>query len=375
MSNGIKMAAFGMLAIVLGVFIGWSLFAEGKPEVQAKPKVEVVFVLDTTGSMSGLIEGAKQKIWSIANEIIKGKPTPDLRIGLVAYRDMGDAYVTKVFDLSDDIDKVYSNLMGFKAAGGGDGPEHVNKALSDGVSSMKWDGDPKTVKIVFLVGDAPPHMDYKDGFDYKAICEQGVKKDLIINTIRCGGDPQTATFWQDIARRGEGEFITIAQSGGMEMVSTPVDEELAKLNMELEGTRIAYGGDKAEKELLRKSKLAGDMSAGVAAARVVYEAKSGYVSEYDLVGRIEAGELDIEKIERKELSEKLQEMKKEDLEKYISEKVNRRKEIKEKIERLNEERSKYVREYLASKGGKKDAFDEKVISILKEQAGKKGIEY
>ena len=32
----------------------------------AKPVVEVAFVLDTTGSMGGLIEGAKRKIWSIA---------------------------------------------------------------------------------------------------------------------------------------------------------------------------------------------------------------------------------------------------------------------------------------------------------------------
>ena len=61
----------------------------------AKPRIEVCFVLDTTGSMGGLIEGAKQKIWSIANEMISAKPTPELRLGLVAYRDRGDEYVTQ----------------------------------------------------------------------------------------------------------------------------------------------------------------------------------------------------------------------------------------------------------------------------------------
>ena len=87
---------------------------------KAKPRIEVCFVLDTTGSMGGLIEGAKQKIWSIANEMISAKPTPELRLGLVAYRDRGDEYVLKTFDLTNDIDAIYGHLQSFKAAGGGD---------------------------------------------------------------------------------------------------------------------------------------------------------------------------------------------------------------------------------------------------------------
>src|SRR3954471_1160604 len=82
---------------------------------QPKPRIEVCFVLDTTGSMSGLIEGAKQKIWSIANEMISAKPTPEIRVGLVAYRDRGDEYVTKRFDLTNDIDAIYGQLQTFRA--------------------------------------------------------------------------------------------------------------------------------------------------------------------------------------------------------------------------------------------------------------------
>src|SRR5829696_1825081 len=88
---------------------------EAKPEVK-KPKVEVVFCLDTTGSMGGLIDGAKAKIWAICNQIASGKPTPDLKVGLVAYRDRGDEYVTKVFDPTDDLDKVHGELKTFQAA-------------------------------------------------------------------------------------------------------------------------------------------------------------------------------------------------------------------------------------------------------------------
>src|SRR6266404_5929448 len=101
-----------------------------KPQSKpARPRMEVCFVLDTTGSMSGLIEGAKQKIWSIANEMISAKPTPELRLGLIGYRDRGDEYVVKSFQLTDDIDAIYGQLQAFHAAGGGDTPESVNEAL------------------------------------------------------------------------------------------------------------------------------------------------------------------------------------------------------------------------------------------------------
>src|SRR6266536_3128727 len=77
----------------------------------AAPRVEVAFVLDTTGSMGGLIDGAKRKIWSIARRIGEGRPRPDLRIALVGYRDLGDEYVTRVHDFSRDMDEVHERLM------------------------------------------------------------------------------------------------------------------------------------------------------------------------------------------------------------------------------------------------------------------------
>src|SRR5262245_10738785 len=63
-------------------------------------KIEVVFVLDTTGSMGGLIQAAKDKIWSIATTMSQAQPAPEIRMGLVAFRDRGDRYVTRVVDLS-----------------------------------------------------------------------------------------------------------------------------------------------------------------------------------------------------------------------------------------------------------------------------------
>ena len=117
----------------------------------------------------------------------QGRP---IRIGLIGYRDRGDEYVTKAFDLTNDIDAVYGHLQAFHAAGGGDTPESVNEALQEGVNKMTWSQDRKVLKIIFLVGDAPPHMDYPGAPKYPEVCQRAMKRDLIINTVQCGAFPR-----------------------------------------------------------------------------------------------------------------------------------------------------------------------------------------
>ena len=116
----------------LVLMVGLSARAQDDPAgrvtdvVGSKPTVELVFVIDTTGSMGGLIDGAKQKVWNIVNEVMKAPSKPEVRMGLVAYRDHGDAYVTQVTCPSlGTSTSVYNTLMAFKADGGGDGPEDV----------------------------------------------------------------------------------------------------------------------------------------------------------------------------------------------------------------------------------------------------------
>ena len=237
-----------------------------------RPVVEVAFVVDTTGSMSGLIAGAKRKIWFIANQIILGKPRPDLRIALVPYRDKGDQYVTKVFDLTDNIDEVYKNLMDFKAAGGGDAPENVNKALHDAVYKLSWSRDRRTLKMIYLVGDCPPHNEYKDVPTYDKIAYAAVNdKGIYINTVLCGSNAKAMTIWKEIAKKSEGTFAQIDQGGGVRHISTPYDTELAKLNADLSGTAVYYGEGIARR-MAQKLTGATTMPAAAAADRASYMA-------------------------------------------------------------------------------------------------------
>ena len=126
-STTLRSLAFALAALPLSA---------GLSQASAKPTVEVAFVLDTTGSMGGLIEGAKRKIWSIATAIVDANPTAEIRMGLVAYRDIGDEYVTKTFNLTTDIQDLYANLLELKARGGGDWPESVNEALDVAVNKL-----------------------------------------------------------------------------------------------------------------------------------------------------------------------------------------------------------------------------------------------
>src|SRR6478672_4202844 len=104
-------------------------------EPAGKPghRVDIVFAVDTTGSMGGLLDGAKRTVWSIANQVRDLDSQADLHVGLVAYRDLGDDYVTKDFALTSDLDAMYANLTSFQADGGGDVPENVDAALYDAV--------------------------------------------------------------------------------------------------------------------------------------------------------------------------------------------------------------------------------------------------
>src|SRR5262245_31454647 len=209
-----------------------------------RPQVEVVFCLDTTGSMGGLIEGAKQKIWSIVNQIASGRPTPDIKVGLLGYRDRGDAYITKLFELTTDLDEVHKNLKEFKADGGGDTPESVNQALNESVVKFKWSKDKDTLRIIFLVGDAPPHMDYADDVKYPETCKLAAAQGILINTVLCGGDGEAKKVWQDVCAKAGGTFAQIAQDGGVQVVETPFDKELTELNSKLVKTNVCYGLEK-----------------------------------------------------------------------------------------------------------------------------------
>jgi Mg-chelatase subunit ChlD len=355
------------------------LFATTAPTRQSKPRIEVCFVLDTTGSMGGLIEGAKQKIWSIANEMIGAQPTPELKLGLIGYRDRDDEYVVKSFSLTDDIDAIYGHLREFQAGGGGDAPESVNEALAEAIHKMPWSNDNKVLKIIFLVGDAPPHMDYPNGPKYPDLCREAAEKDLIINTIQCGEMAETKPIWQEIAKLSEGSYVGISQSGNVAVISTPMDKELGRLNERIGATLIPYGDSKLQAEVHAKYAVAKSAPVSAMADRLTYNSKTGKAVQGrgELVDALNDKSLKLEEIDQKQLPTELQKLDRSELQKRIAKARDERADLQKQIVEVSKKREAYIQsenKRLAAEG-KGDAFDQKVTETLHAQAAKKGISY
>ncbi len=354
-----------------------------------KAALEMVFVLDTTGSMGGLIDGAKQKIWSIVNDVMKTPAHPKVRIGLVAYRDHGDEYVTRVLPLTDDLDKVYSTLMDYKAAGGGDTPEDVRQALADGVHKAGWSQrGPQTAQILFLVGDAPPHDDYSSEPDTLTTTAEAVKSGIIVNTIECGGAADTQVAWEKICRRGEGQFFQIAQDGGVQAIATPFDAELSRLGTKVGATYLAYGNGgmaggsggfqagRASAQYRLESKIASSAPLGAQADRAVNKAINSHsYDDSDLLQGVENGTVKLEKLKEEDLPVAFKKLSPEARAKEIAKRLAERKALRSDILALSKKRDTYLVEARKKKGGTKSAFDSAVSAAIRSQSARRGIKF
>jgi uncharacterized protein YegL len=345
-----------------------------------RPRIEVVFVLDTTGSMGGLLEGAKQKIWSIASEIARGQPTPILEVGLVAYRDVGDDYVTRKFALTRDLDAMFANLQKLRADGGGDTPEHVGRALGEAVSKMTWSQDSKTMKLIYLVGDAPPHDDYKDGWNSTVWARRAAERGITVHAIRCGDDADTSRTFTRIASIGSGNFISIGQTGGMVATASPYDAELKKLNAEI-AAKTMYGGAR-EARVATHAKVAAmaAMPAPAAADRAAFFGRAGGAGLASTAApAAEAGAVDLTSAPGKaggmtddELPAELQALNKADRQQKLEEMQKERASLEQKAAAVARQRADWMEKNTKDADG---AFDTKVKESLKKQAADYGVKY
>ena len=347
------------------------------------PKIEAVFVLDTTSSMSGMIEAAKEKIWSIASTMASAQPAPEIRIGLVAFRDRGDRYVTQVIDLSDDLDSMYATLMDFRAEGGGDGPESVNQALHEAVQTISWSQDPDSYQVIFLVGDAPPHMDYPDDVKYPVTLAAAQRKGIVVNTIQCGDNPATTQQWVQIAQLSQGSHFNVAQGGDAVAISTPFDTKLATLSRALDDTRLYYGTDeeKIEQDLkvAAASKVHAEASVESRARRAAYNTTvagtANFLGDGELIDDIATGRVDLSEIDADALPAAMQPMSAPERQAVIAEVTVKRDALQRQIKDLAKERESYIAEKVEEEGGAEDSLDYKIFSAVRDQAGKKGLVY
>jgi Mg-chelatase subunit ChlD len=343
------------------------------PHIVRRSTVELVFVLDTTGSMGGMLDGAKAKIWGIVNDVLQQQGQgATVKVGLVAYRDRGDAYITRVTPLTDNLDAVYSQLMSFQANGGGDGPEDVRSAMAEAVRLGGWSAPgPRTSQILFLVGDAPPH-DYRNMPSTATSARNAARRGIIVNAIQCGDDGQTTRSWREVAQYGGGEYFAIAQDGGVEHVVTPYDQQLSRLGEQMGSTYLAYG-DKEKRvasqsaQVAMESKVAAAAPAAAKADRALNKAINNRAyDDSDLVQKAEIGGAVVAQIAEAQLPDALRELAPAQRQAALDKAVAQRKALREQIVSLSKQRDQYLKQQ-RGKASSKDGFDGAVSNALARQ--------
>jgi hypothetical protein len=187
-------------------------------EDPAPPSLDVMFVIDATGSMGDEIEQLKANVISISDRLSGLPGRPDVRFATTVFRDRGDAFVTRTFDFTPDVKAFQDALRAVVADGGGDTPESVNAALHDAIHKPSWRGG-QTVSLAFLVGDAAPHLDYPDDADYAVEVFEAAKRGIKIEPIASSGlDDQGEFVFRQLAQLtgGRFSFLTYGAAGAPE---------------------------------------------------------------------------------------------------------------------------------------------------------------
>lgn len=367
------------LAILLLLVMGSIAWAQAAKPAPAQPVIDIVFCIDCSGSMGGVIETAKQKVWAIVNEVARVKPSPVLRIGLYGYGNADGPF--RRFDLTDDLDEVYKNLMTFKDEGWGS--EYVGLVIQRATEEQKWAAGDKAMKVIYVVGNETAKQ---GAVDYTSSAPTAIGRGIVINAIYCGDtDYQAATpTWREIAKLADGQYMEIAGQGGAVIVKAPQDDELARLNGLLNATYVSYGAagaagvanQMAQDANSRARGGGGAVGGAVLAERAIAKSSAVYSNgRWDLVDASKAADFDLSKIKEEDLPEEMRKMTPEQRKEFIEAKTKERADIQNKIKDLAAQRGQYLQEELKRQGLSQDqALDNAVKASISELARKKGFE-
>ncbi len=158
---------------------------DGERQAMTRIPLDLLFVMDTTGSMGEEIARLKSTIEIINMNLASMAAKPRIRFGMVLYRDQGDDYVTKVIPFTDNLDAFRTELDKVEAGGGGDGPEDLQSALKDAIGAVKWNSD--GIRLAFVITDAPAHLNYNQDYTYVSAAHDARKQAIKIFTVGTGG--------------------------------------------------------------------------------------------------------------------------------------------------------------------------------------------
>ena len=310
-------------------------------------KIQVALLLDTSNSMDGLIDQAKSRLWNIVNTLTtlkyNGKAS-QVEIALYEYGNDGlqdENYIRQVTPLTQDLDLVSEKLFALRTNGGN---EYCGAVIRDASTNLKWDGNEKSMKLIYIAGNEP----FDQGrINYKDVISKAKTKNIYTNTIFCGSREEgIQSHWQSGASLGDGKYFNIDSNQKVIYIETPYDVKISQYNSKLNDTYISYGsrGSEMKNKQTTQDSNAEMQSASNAVERAVSKSKkNAYKNDHwDLVDKAEKDKSYISSIKEEELPSELKGKSKDEIKKIVDQKSADRDKIQKEIEFLAKKRQEFI---------------------------------
>jgi len=342
--------------------------------------IQIALLIDTSGSMGGLINQTKSHLWKIINELAsfkKNEDAPLIEVALYEYGnnniDKSEGYVRLVSPFTSNLDKISKELFSLKTNGG---DEYCGLAIKKAVEQLKWSPKDDVYKAIFIAGNEP-FTQGEQPFEQSVALAKN--KGIFVNTIFCGPMQQgIAMQWKRGAELSEGDYANINQNAQIAEIDAPQDRDIRESMASLSKTYVPYGKEGKETYKLKKDMDEQAISApkSVLAERASFSASASgqaSMSNWDLISAIETGAIKREEVKKENLNENLSKMSEKELNDFIDSKLKERAEIRAKIAKLKKERDEFIKK--SSENQPKDTLDIKMIEILRKQASQKGYSF
>lgn len=346
-----------------------------------RPLVQMAILLDTSGSMSGLIDQARSELWAIVNEFIfarRGGAAPEVQVALYEYGKsslaMKGGYIRQIVQFTTDLDKVSEELFALKTNGG---DEYCGWVIQEATAKLEWSDSPDDLKVIFVAGNEP----FTQGpVDYRKSCKAAIGKNIIVNTIHCGSESEgLGGKWKDGAVLADGKYLNIDQNRQIVHVAAPQDKEITELSVMLNETYIAYGdlGGRNYARQGEQDSMALELSPEASVQRSVAKSSANYINgHWDLVDAYIKDSEKLRELKEEQFPENMRKMTDKEKTEYVEAKAKQRADIQNKIQSLNEQRKKHVAAEMKKQqaaGGK--TLGSAVIQAVREQAKKKNFKF
>lgn len=342
------------LCSVIAVFVAIILtvsHSKATPPDAYGGKIDIVFVVDISGSTGGILSSVRGKFWEIQNEISRLDPAPDYRIGIVC---MGrpsfkkeNNYVQVISDLTEDIDAAAYPFFQIKDVTA-PGNYFLGHALDVAVNDLSWTDDPNAIKLLYLVGNGKPSA----GPGYRKPLEDAKEKGIIINSLYflSYSNQKEQAEWKTIAQHTGGEFFVIGLKEPAIVLEKPYDGAMLREANHMINTSYVYYGEvgleryEMQAELDEEAELQGENQVE---ARTFFKATRLYQGKnytWDLIDLGNTGKGIPLKEKRKYMDERLQEMSMGEFTEYLTETSFERKEYISIIKMLSTQREEFLKE-------------------------------